>query len=69
MQDPCDTSDGAIAEKVRQILSRSAKEPGLNDMMALLQLTSEAAQVMEACTDLTPDGNITLSSDSRAYSR
>jgi hypothetical protein len=41
-------------EEIENLIKKAAKEPGINDVMTLLELSKEAAQIEEMRAELSP---------------
>jgi len=59
MTDPAPPVSGSIADQVAAILARSASEPGINEVITLMNLTAETMQVQQLRSEMTPAAPIT----------
>jgi hypothetical protein len=41
-------------QEIKELIERAAKEPGINDVLALMQLSQEATQIEQIRTQLSP---------------
>jgi hypothetical protein len=57
------TEHDPLAAEVAAILARSATQPGINEMMALLNIAAEANLVHQISAEMTPVGAATQSSN------
>jgi hypothetical protein len=46
-------------EEVAEIIERASKEPGINDVLALMELSREAAQIEQIRAELAPQPLVT----------
>jgi hypothetical protein len=44
----------ATPQEIKEIIDRAAKEPGINDVLALMQLSKEATEIQQTMANLTP---------------
>ncbi len=53
----------SIADQVTEILKQSAREPGINEMLSLMRLSSESVHVQHIQAEMSPQGFVTQTSD------
>lgn len=50
---------GVSPQEIREIIERAVKEPGINDVLALMKLSQEAAEIEEIRAELSPQPLVT----------
>jgi hypothetical protein len=41
-------------QEIKEIIDRAVKEPGINDVLALMQLSREATEIEQTIAEVTP---------------